>query len=99
LRRNPHLPHSASTITIAFHASSPSSRPLIAPARPERIGYLIDKVRPQSNPIPGPEPGFPAGRGRPGPGPASHALIVGSSQQTLIVGRLCDDLSRPDSAD
>lgn len=57
--------------------------PWIAPHDPT-IGYLLDKVRPQSNPIPGPEPGFPLGsddRGR----DLLSRLIVGS-RQTLIVG-------------
>ena len=34
--------------------------PWIAPHDPA-AGLLLDKVRPQSNPIPGPEPGFPLG--------------------------------------
>jgi peptide/nickel transport system permease protein len=57
--------------------------PLIAPHDPT-AGILLDKVRPQSNPIPGPESGFPLGaddRGR----DLLSRLIVGS-RQTLIVG-------------
>jgi peptide/nickel transport system permease protein len=57
--------------------------PLIAPHDPA-AGLLLDKVRPQSNPVPGPEPGFPLGaddRGR----DLLSRLIVGS-RQTLIVG-------------
>ena len=47
-------------------------------------GLLLDKVRPQSNPIPGPEPGFPLGADDKGRDFLSR-LMVGS-QQTLIVG-------------
>jgi peptide/nickel transport system permease protein len=57
--------------------------PWIAPHDPA-AGLLLDKVRPQSNPIPGAEPGFPLGaddRGR----DLLSRLLVGS-QQTLIVG-------------
>jgi peptide/nickel transport system permease protein len=57
--------------------------PWIAPHDPA-VGLLLDKVRPQSNPIPGPEPGFPLGaddRGR----DLLSRLIVGS-RQTLLVG-------------
>lgn len=57
--------------------------PWIAPHDPT-VGYLLDQVRPQSNPIPGPQPGFPLGaddRGR----DLLSRLIVGS-RQTLIVG-------------
>jgi peptide/nickel transport system permease protein len=59
--------------------------PWIAPHDPS-AGLLIDKVRPQSNPVPGPEPGFPLGaddRGR----DLLSRLIVGS-RQTLVVGVL-----------
>ncbi len=54
----------------------------LAPHDPIKA-YLIDKVRRQSNPVPGPEPGFPLGaddRGR----DLLSRMIVGS-QQTLIV--------------
>ena len=57
--------------------------PWLAPKDPT-IGYLIDEVRPQTNPVPGPQPGFPLGaddRGR----DLLSRLIVGS-RQTLIVG-------------
>ncbi|MCI1263163.1 MAG: ABC transporter permease [Tetrasphaera jenkinsii] len=58
--------------------------PLIAPHDPTKpIPELIAKVRRQTNPIPGPEPGFPLGaddRGR----DLLSRLIVGS-RQTLIV--------------
>ncbi|WP_406829782.1 ABC transporter permease [Pedococcus sp. KACC 23699] len=57
--------------------------PLIAPHDPT-AGLLLDKVRPQSNPIPGAQAGFPLGaddRGR----DLLSRLIVGS-RQTLIVG-------------
>lgn len=56
--------------------------PLLAPHDPTQ-GLLLDKVRPQTNPVPGPEPGFPLGaddRGR----DLLSRLIVGS-RQTLIV--------------
>jgi peptide/nickel transport system permease protein len=59
--------------------------PWIAPHDPA-AGLLIDKVRPQTNPVPGPEPGFPLGaddRGR----DLLSRLIVGS-RQTLVVGVL-----------
>jgi len=57
--------------------------PWIAPHDPA-AGLLIDKVRPQTNPVPGAEPGFPLGaddRGR----DLLSRLIVGS-RQTLLVG-------------
>ena len=57
--------------------------PWIAPHDPA-AGLLLDKVRPQSNPIPGPEAGFPLGaddRGR----DLLSRLLVGS-RQTLVVG-------------
>jgi peptide/nickel transport system permease protein len=57
--------------------------PLIAPHDPS-ARLLIDKVRPQSNPIPGAEPGFPLGADNAGRDIFSR-LIVGS-RQTLIVG-------------
>ncbi|WP_392542957.1 ABC transporter permease [Oryzobacter telluris] len=59
--------------------------PWVAPHDPA-VGYLIDKVRQQSNPIPGPEPGFPFGADNKGRDFLSR-LIVGS-RQTLIVGVL-----------
>ncbi len=57
--------------------------PLIAPHDPTK-GLLLDQVRPQSNPIPGPQPGFPLGADNSGRDILSR-LIVGS-RQTLIVG-------------
>ena len=57
--------------------------PWIAPHDPTQ-GLLIDKVRPQTNPVPGAEAGFPLGaddRGR----DLLSRLIVGS-RQTLVVG-------------
>jgi peptide/nickel transport system permease protein len=57
--------------------------PWIAPHDPSQ-GLLIDKVRPQTNPVPGAEPGFPLGaddRGR----DLLSRLLVGS-RQTLVVG-------------
>ncbi|MBT9254002.1 ABC transporter permease [Phycicoccus sp. MAQZ13P-2] len=57
--------------------------PFIAPHDPA-VGYLLDKVRPQSNPVPGPEPGFPLGADDIGRDLLSRLLV--GSQQTLIVG-------------
>jgi len=59
--------------------------PWIAPHDPG-IGYLIDKVRQQSNPIPGPESGFPLGADNKGRDFFSRLLV--GSRQTLIVGVL-----------
>ncbi len=81
LRRNPVFLVGAG-ITILFIVLAIIS-PWIAPHDPA-AGLLLDKVRPQSNPIPGPEPGFPLGgddRGR----DVFSRLLVGS-QQTLVVG-------------
>jgi peptide/nickel transport system permease protein len=81
LRRNPvfllGLSISALFILLAIFA------PLIAPHDPA-ARLLIDEVRPQSNPIPGPQPGFPLGADNSGRDILSR-LIVGS-QQTLLVG-------------
>jgi len=57
--------------------------PLIAPHDPT-ARLLLDKVRPQTNPIPGAEPGYPLGADSVGRDILSR-LIVGS-RQTLIVG-------------
>jgi peptide/nickel transport system permease protein len=57
--------------------------PLIAPHDPTK-GLLLDKVRPQTNPVPGAEPGFPLGADTSGRDILSR-LIVGS-RQTLVVG-------------
>ncbi len=59
--------------------------PWIAPKDP-LFGYLIGEVRPQTNPIPAPRPGFPLGADNQGRDLLSR-LIVGS-RQTLIVGVL-----------
>jgi peptide/nickel transport system permease protein len=81
LRRNPVFLTGAA-ITICFVVLAIIA-PWIAPwdvtARP-----LLDEVRPQTNPVPGPQPGHPLGgddRGR----DLLSRLIVGS-RQTLIVG-------------
>jgi peptide/nickel transport system permease protein len=71
-------------ITVVFIVLAVTS-PWLAPHDPA-AAPLLDKVRPQSNPIPGPEPGFPLGaddRGR----DLLSRLLVGS-RQTLIVGVL-----------
>jgi peptide/nickel transport system permease protein len=81
LRRNPVFLLGA-TITVLFVLLAIFS-PWIAPHDPV-ANPLIDKVRPQTNPVPGPEPGFPLGaddRGR----DLLSRLLVGS-RQTLIVG-------------
>jgi len=59
--------------------------PLLAPHDPT-ARLLIDQVRPQSNPIPGSQPGYPLGADSVGRDILSR-LIVGS-RQTLIVGVL-----------
>ena len=59
--------------------------PLLAPHDPT-ARLLIDQVRPQSNPIPGAQPGYPLGADSVGRDILSR-LIVGS-RQTLIVGVL-----------
>lgn len=81
LRRNPVFLTGAA-ITVCFVVLAIIA-PWIAPwdvtARP-----LLDEVRPQTNPVPGPQPGHPLGgddRGR----DLLSRLIVGS-RQTLIVG-------------
>jgi len=64
LRRNPVFLVGAG-ITVLFIVLAAVS-PWIAPHDPA-AGLLLDQVRPQSNPIPGPQPGFPLGaddRGR-----------------------------------
>jgi peptide/nickel transport system permease protein len=81
LRRNPVFLLGAG-ITVAFILLAIFA-PLIAPHDPTK-GLLLDKVRPQSNPVPGPEPGFPLGADTSGRDILSR-LIVGS-RQTLIVG-------------
>lgn len=81
LRRNPVFLLGAG-ITVLFLLVAIFA-PWIAPKDPT-VGYLLDKVRPQTNPIPGPEPGFPLGADNRGRDLLSR-LIVGS-RQTLIVG-------------
>lgn len=83
LRRNPVFLLGLA-ITIAFILIAVFA-PWIAPKDPIQ-GYLIEKVRRQTNPIPGPEPGFPLGADNMGRDLLSR-LIVGS-RQTLIVGVL-----------
>jgi peptide/nickel transport system permease protein len=83
LRRDPVFLVGAA-ITLVFIVFAIIS-PWLAPHDPA-VGYLLDKVRPQSNPIPGPEPGFPLGADDKGRDFLSR-LMVGS-QQTLIVGVL-----------
>jgi peptide/nickel transport system permease protein len=81
LRRNPVF-WVGFAITVVFVVLAVIS-PWIAPHDPS-AAPLLDKVRPQSNPVPGPEPGFPLGaddRGR----DLLSRLLVGS-RQTLIVG-------------
>lgn len=81
LRHNPVFLLGAA-ITVVFILLAIFS-PLIAPHDPA-ARLLIDKVRPQSNPIPGAEPGFPLGADSVGRDLLSR-LIVGS-RQTLVVG-------------
>ena len=83
LRRNPVFLLGLGITTLFIVLAVISS--WIAPHDPA-VGYLIDKVRQQSNPIPGPEPGFPLGADNKGRDFFSR-LIVGS-RQTLIVGVL-----------
>lgn len=81
LRRDPVFLVGA-TITVLFVVLALVS-PWLAPYDPASAP-LLDKVRPQSNPVPGPEAGHPLGaddRGR----DLLSRLLVGS-QQTLIVG-------------
>ncbi len=83
LRRDPVFLVGATIISIFVLLALIS--PWIAPHDPS-AGLLLDKVRPQTNPVPGPEPGFPLGaddRGR----DLLSRLLVGS-RQTLMVGVL-----------
>ncbi len=57
--------------------------PWIAPHDPD-ARLLLDQVRRQTNPIPGPEPGFPLGADFKGRDLLSRLLV--GSQQTLFVG-------------
>ena len=81
LRRNPVFLLGA-TITVLFVLMAVFS-PLLAPHDPTQ-GLLLDKVRPQSNPVPGPESGFPLGADSRGRDLLSRLLV--GSRQTLIVG-------------
>ena len=81
LRRNPVFLLGAS-ITLLFVVLALVS-PFIAPHDPA-ADLLIDQVRPQSNPVPGPQPGFPLGADDAGRDLLSRLLV--GSQQTLIVG-------------
>ncbi len=81
LRRNPVFLLGAS-ITLVFVVLAIIS-PFIAPHDPA-ANLLIDQVRPQSNPVPGPQPGFPLGADDAGRDLLSRLLV--GSQQTLIVG-------------
>jgi peptide/nickel transport system permease protein len=81
LRRNPIFLIGLG-ITVVFIVLAVIS-PWIAPHDPA-AAPLLDKVRPQSNPVPGPEPGFPLGADNRGRDLLSRLLV--GSQQTLIVG-------------
>ena len=83
LRRNPvFLVGLAITISFVVLAIiSPWLAPWDPAARP-----LLDDIRPQSNPVPGPEPGHPLGGDDKGRDLLSRLLV--GSQQTLMVGVL-----------
>lgn len=81
LRRNPVFLIGAG-ITITFVVLAALS-PWLAPWDPA-ANPLIDKVRPQTNPVPGPEAGHPLGADDRGRDLLSRLLI--GSQQTLLVG-------------
>ena len=81
LRRNPVFLIGAG-ITITFIILAIIS-PWLAPWDPA-ANPLIDKVRPQSNPVPGPEAGHPLGADDRGRDLLSRLLI--GSRQTLLVG-------------
>lgn len=81
LRRNPVFLIGA-TITVLFVILAITS-PLLAQWDPASAP-LLDKVRKQSNPVPGPEPGHPLGADDKGRDLLSRLLV--GSQQTLIVG-------------
>ena len=83
LRRNPVFLIGAG-ITIIFVVLAIIS-PWLAPWDPA-ANPLIDKVRPQSNPVPGPEAGHPLGADDRGRDLLSRLLI--GSRQTLLVGVL-----------
>ncbi len=81
LRRNPVFLLGL-TITVVFVVLALIS-PWIAPYDPASTP-LLDKVRRQSNPVPGPEPGFPLGADWRGRDELSRLLV--GSRQTLFVG-------------
>ena len=81
LRRNP-IFLIGLAITVAFVVLAVLS-PWIAP-HDAADNPLIDKVSRQSNPVPGPEPGFPLGADDSGRDLLSRLLV--GSQQTLLVG-------------
>ncbi|TGN65647.1 ABC transporter permease [Nocardioides eburneiflavus] len=83
LRRNPvFLVGLAITVTFVVLALvAPWLAPYDPAARP-----LLDDIRPQSNPVPGPEPGHPLGGDDKGRDLLSRLLV--GSQQTLMVGVL-----------
>ncbi|MCE1179365.1 MAG: ABC transporter permease [Micrococcales bacterium] len=81
LRRNPVFLLGA-TITTLFIVIAAIS-PWIAPHDPA-ARLLIDKVSQTTNPVPGPEPGFPLGADNVGRDLFSRLLV--GSRQTLIVG-------------
>lgn len=83
LRRNPvFLVGLAITVTFVVLAIiAPWLAPYDPAARP-----LLDDIRPQSNPVPGPEPGHPLGGDDKGRDLLSRLLV--GSQQTLMVGVL-----------
>jgi peptide/nickel transport system permease protein len=83
LRRNPvFLVGLAITVTfVVLAVVAPWLAPYDPAARP-----LLDDIRPQSNPVPGPEPGHPLGGDDKGRDLLSRLLV--GSQQTLMVGVL-----------
>ncbi|MGG5261048.1 ABC transporter permease [Phycicoccus avicenniae] len=81
LRRNPVFLLGLG-ITVVFVVLALIS-PFIAPHDPAD-NPLIDQVRQQTNPIPGPQPGYPLGGDNAGRDFLSRLLV--GSQQTLIVG-------------
>jgi peptide/nickel transport system permease protein len=83
LRRNPIFLLGLG-ISVAFVVLAIIS-PWIAPHDPA-AAPLLDKVTTQTNPVPGPEPGFPLGADNRGRDLLSRLLV--GSRQTLIVGVL-----------
>lgn len=81
LRRNP-IFLTGATIVVLFLLLALFS-PLLAPHDPT-AQLLIGKVRQQTNPVPGPEPGFPLGADPSGRDLLSRLLV--GSRQTLYVG-------------